>query len=237
MLLAGGCGKPMPTAEPPRLKAELVRDLFTAFGQRDYEQAAPKVARLRELHPESVYLAELAGAIRNNRIAVAAQERLDADDLDGAAAVVGEAIREHGRHEAMMAMQARLAELQDLKALVDTCVQPTGGVALARAAARLRTLASGDARLAPFLPMAEAQLRQARELQAWERRRAIDDLCSDIDGMLDNGDRDAFVLLAVLAAAEPGHRTLDAWQDFLAGTASALPRTYATTSTTKKSTP
>ncbi len=235
MLLPGGCGKAMPAAEPPRLKAELVRDLFTAFGQRDYEQAAPKVDRLRELQPESVYLAELAGAIRNNRIAVAAQERLDADDLNGAAAVVDKAIRDHGRHEAITTMQACLAELQDLKALVDVCVQPPSGVALARAAARLRTLASGDPRLAPFLPMAEAQLRQARELQAWERRRAVDDLCSDIDGMLDGGDRDAFVLLAVLAIADPEHHTLDAWQDFLAGTSSALPRTYPTPM--EKSTP
>ena len=83
--------------------------------------------------------------------------------------------------------------------------------------------------MAAFLPLAEAHLLAARSLQAWERRRAVDDLCSDIDLMLAAGDRDAFVMLAVLAAADPGHRTAQAWQEILAGTSSRVPRTYPPT--------
>jgi hypothetical protein len=204
----------------------LVRDLFTALDQRDYDLAAPKLARLREIHPESVFLAELEQAVSGNRITRRIQEDIDADDPAGAMAVVDEAIRTQGRHEDLLARQATVASLVELRGLVDTCLAPPNAVALARAAARLKTLAATDVRLAPILPAATAQLRRARELLAWERERAIDDLCSDLDLMIDRGDNDAFVLLAELAVADPSHPVLAAWQDFFAGKTGRLPRTY-----------
>jgi hypothetical protein len=224
---ATGCRKPAPPPAPPRIKTELVQSLFRGLDQHDYDLVEPKLARLREIHPESVYLAELERAVVGNRITRRIQEKVDADDPAGAMAVVAEALVAQGRHEDLLAQQATVASLVELRGLVDTCLAPPNAVALARAAARLKTLAATDARLASILPSANTQLIRARDLLAWERQRAIDDLCSDLDLMIDRGDNDAFAVLAVLAVADPGNPVLADWLDFFAGRTARLPRTYS----------
>lgn len=226
LLAMAACRKPMPEVEPPRVVTDLVQELFTALERRDYAAANPSIARLRDLQPSNVYLAELERVVSANQLVCQMQEKLDGEDPAGAAAVVAEAIRQQGRQDELLVLDAEMSRLLEFHALVATCLAPPQATALARAASRLKTMAAADPRLAAFAPIADRQLVRARDLLTWERHRAVEDLCSDLDLMLAASDPTAETLLAVLAVVDPGHPTLKAWRKSLAGNRCEPPFTY-----------
>jgi len=213
VLILPACGRRGQAPEPPRLGTELVRDLFRALEDRDYERARPKIARLRELHPARTYLGELDHAVATNLLMRRIQEQLDANRPAAAAELAAAAIRERGRLQELLELETQCAALQELQTLVQTCCEPPRAAVLARAAARLRMLAATKPEWAAFQPAAERQLARARQLSEREQRRAIEDLCADIEQAQRDGDSETVAYLhAVLEVAAPDHPLVQDWR-------------------------
>lgn len=228
LVFLAGCGRKKPS-DPPKSRSELVLEILELLKNKEHELAMKKVGRLREIDPTNVFLANLEIAERNNMIIVQAQEEVNKGDLVRALEKINEGIKKFGRHNDLLVAQQKLAVTARIDEILAVFKQPENSTQLKEAAIQLKEIGSKYQPVAPFVPIADAKIKQAEEMDKWETRRAIESLCSYIDMMIDANDPDTKLLFAVLEVADPYNTTLLNYLDYLKGNDNLSLKTYEDT--------
>lgn len=213
-LLFAGCGGETAPA-PPTIKQQLVLDTFTALERRDHIMAIKKIARLRELDPTNVFLANLEVLERNNSIIKKAQSKIDENDLKGALEVVSVGIRKYGHHDDLINVQKKLKIITRIEDLLNIFANPRDATQLNGAATQLKKIAEVYKPASIFIPLADKKLAEAAVMNEWENRRAVIDLISEIDDLQKAGDSDASLLYAILENVDPTNPVLLNYLEYL----------------------
>ena len=216
VLLLVGCGGES-APPPPSIKQQIVLDTFTALEQRDHLMAIKKIARLRELDPTNVFLANLEVLERNNSIIKKAQAKIDENNLKDALEIVSVGIRKYGRHDDLMNVQKKLKIITRIEDLLKVFADPRDSMQLTGAATQLTKIAEVYKPASIFLPLAKQKLAEAAVMNEWENRRAIIDLVSEIDDLQKAGDSDAPLLYAILENVDPTNPALLNYLEYLNG--------------------
>lgn len=228
-LIVSGCGKKA-APPPPKVRSDLVLSLYEAMDARRHEDALMKIARLREIAPSDVFLANLETRERNNAILMHAQKLIEIGDVKGACESVEEGVIKYGRHPELMKAKKKLDVANKINDILEVFKKPYDSDSLERNALTLRKLATNYKPAAIFLPVAAKEMEKAAELRVWEKKNAVDVLCSDIATLLNNKDEaqstNVEVLYAVLAIADPKNDVLKEYRDYISGKKSAAPSVY-----------
>lgn len=207
VLLASSCSQ-RKVPDPPRLRPELLLDIFTSMGREDHKAALNKILRLKEVDKTSIFLAELENLERNNMYLVEARGILEKGDIDGALEVLSGALKRLGAHETLAKAHAELLTLKEMSSLIDTINSPKSSAQLKESSARLGAIAESYPPAARFKPFVEAACRRAAQLELFERGRALFDLSSDADILFQAGSPEAGCLVSQLAVECPKHPAL-----------------------------
>ena len=213
-LIFAGCGRET-APPPPTLKQKIVLDTLTALEHRDHQLALKKIARLRELDPTNVFLANLEILERNNSIIKKAQEKIDDNNLNEALNVVTSGIRKYGRHDDLMNVEKKLKVITRIDELLKVFSDPRDSAQLNAAATQLIKIAEIYKPASMFLPLAKKKLAEAAVMNEWENRRAVIDLVSEIDTLQKAGDNDAALLYAILENVDPTNPALINYLEYL----------------------
>ena len=216
LFAAAGCGKQTPPT-PPVGRAETVLDVYTAVEARDYQAALKKIARLREIAPGDIFLANLEVLTRNNSVIRDAQVRIENDDLGGAQKVVDEGIRRYGMHDDLVKAQKKLKVVGRIREILSIFKAPRDSEQLSAAAEQLKKIGSVYEPAAIFVPIAEKKYLEAEKMNKWEIRRAVDGLVSEINELELENDTDAEVLYAVLEIQDSLNPVLINYLEYLNG--------------------
>lgn len=206
MLCSGCSGRKAP--EPPKLKSELLMEIYSAMDKGDHKSALNKVLRLREIDKNSVFLTELESIERNNMYLVEARRLLDAGDIDAASSLLDGAIKRHGQHDELLEAKASIASLAEISALIDSLKRPKSAASLKADAGKMLRLADSFKPAAVFTSLARAKIQEAAEIERFEGWMTLFDLSSDADILIQSGSPDAALLLAELAVASPSYPAL-----------------------------
>lgn len=219
-----GCGKARtPAPAPPRTRSQLVLELFSALEAGDHKTALSKTIRLRKLEPNNVFLHQLKSIEENNIIIENVQALLDKDELDKAIFEVDEAIKKLGSNNDLLTVKQELEKLTEIKEIFETFSKSQSSTELARTAARLKTIASDYKPAEILIPLANKKLELSRMMMSWGKKRAIDDLCSDLDIMLVERMPEAAGLFAILSIEKPEHPALKEYLDYIKGYSNKKP--------------
>ena len=213
-LIFTGCSKKT-APPPPTIKQQIVLDTLTALENRNHRIAIRKIARLRELDPNNVFLANLEVIERNNSIIKKVQEKIDENNLNEALNVVSAGIRKYGRHDDLMNVQKKLKIITRIEELLKVFAAPRDSAQLNGAAKQLIKIAEVYKPASMFLPLAKKKLAKAAVMNEWENRRAVIDLVSEIDILQKAGDSDAALLYAILENVDPTNPALLNYLEYL----------------------
>ena len=216
ILFLPGCGK-KDHPDPPMMRANIVLDTFTALENKEHKAALKKIARLREIDPGNVFLANLEILERNNSVLGDAQRKIDEEDIKGALDIVSEGIRKYGKHNDLVNAEKKLKVVVKIRELLEVFKSPHDSDQLRIAASQLKQIGAAYKPAAIFIPIADTQLKYAEKMHKWEMRRAVDGLCSDINTMQQENDPDVAILYAVLQIADPDNPVLLDYMDYLKG--------------------
>ncbi|NOY75464.1 MAG: hypothetical protein GXP32_06695 [Kiritimatiellaeota bacterium] len=193
--------------------------LYNAMEERRHEDALRKIARLREVAPSDVFLANLETLEKNNSILRSAQKLIDSGDLKGASEFVSEGIVKFGRHELMKA-KTELDVANQIDAILQVFKHPRDSEILEKNAKALKKIAMSHKPAEIFIQHADAGLRQAAVLRIWEKKCAVEGLCSQIASLLEDEDSDPSnieVLYAVLEVSDPDNKVLKDYRNYISG--------------------
>ena len=212
--LFAGCGKPIPPP-PPKSRSDLVLGILDAVKHKDYTLVLRKISRLRELEPTNVFLANLEISEQNNAIIVLAQEEINKGNLKGALEKIKDGIRKYGRHSDLMTAQKKLTVATRIKEILEIFKHPKNSAQLKQVATQLKMIGSKYKPAAPFIPVAEKKIAEAKQMNEWETKRAIESFCDYIGEMLKENDPDVHLLFAVLEVTDPLNPLLLNYLDYL----------------------
>ena len=219
-LLISGCGKKT-APPPPKVRSDLVLGLYDAMDARRHEDGIRKIARLREIAPSDVFLANLEKRERNNSILMVAQKMIDIGDIKGACEAVADGIIKYGRHPKLMTAKKKLDVANNINTILEVFKKPYDSDSLESNAVMLQKIASSYKPAEKFLPIAAKEMQKAARLRAWEKEKAIDGLCSQIATVLskneDVGSNNVEVLYAILEIADEENDVLLNYRDYIAG--------------------
>ena len=215
-LFLGGCGGDT-VPDPPESKQQIVLDTFTALEQRNHAVAMKKIARLRELEPTNVFLANLEVLERNNSIIKAAQAKIDENDLKGALEIVSTGIRKFGRHDDLMNVQKKLKIITRIEELLKVFRAPLDSDQLKAAATQLKKIGEVYKPASMFIQLSKQKLAEAEVMYNWEIQRAVIDLVSQIDDLQREDDSDVPLLYAILENVDPTNPVLLNYLEYLNG--------------------
>ena len=225
LLVFSGCGK-KPPPPPPKSRSELVLEVLDAVKHKNHTLALRKISRLRELEPTNVFLANLEILEQNNIIIVLAQKEINKKDLKSALGKINEGIKKPGRHDDLMTTQKKLAVADRIKEILEIFKHPKDSSQLMQAAVQLKTIGSKYKPAAPFVPIAELKIAEAKKMNEWETQRALESFCTYIDEMLIENDPDVNLLFAVLEVTDPLNHVLLNYLDYLQGNEDVSLMTY-----------
>ena len=228
-LLISGCGKKS-APPPPKVRSDLVLGLYDAMDARRHEDGIRKIARLREIAPSDVFLANLEKCERNNSILMVAQKLIDIGDIKGACEAVEDGIIKYGRHPELMNAKKKLNVTNKIQTILEMFKNPYDSDSLESNAVMLKEIASSYKPAKMFLPIAAKEMKKAAKLRAWEKKLAIDGLCSQIATLLskdENGDsNNVGILYAVLEIADKNNDVLLKYRDYIAGKGNSSLKVY-----------
>lgn len=219
LLFFAGCGK-KGAPPPPKVRSDLVLSLYTAMEERRYEDALRKVARLREIAPSDVFLANLETVERNNSILSRTQLLIDKGDLKAASEFVSDGIVKYGRHPELMAAKRKLDVANRIEAVLNVFKHPRDSMTLKKNALDLKKIASHYKPAEFFMPLALREIKKAGKLEVWERKCAVEGLCSQIATLLESDEADSgkvSVLYAVLEVADPDNEVVKKYREYISG--------------------
>jgi len=225
VLLCCGCSQKK-SPQAPKSRTGLVLEILKALEDHKHNIVLKKIERLRELDPTNVFLANLEILERNNVIIVQAQDQINKGDLHGALEKVKEGIQKYGRHKDLMIANQQLAVATRISELLDVFKKPRESKRLLEAALKLKEIGSRYKPAKIFLSLADDKITEAKAMNVWENKRAIDSFCSYIDTMLDKKDADVDILFAVLEVADPYNPTLLNYLDYMKGHDSLSLKTF-----------
>lgn len=219
-----GCGKTRtPAPPPPRTRSQLVLELFSALEAGNHKTALSKTIRLGKLEPNNVFLHRLKSIEDNNIVIENIQSLLDKDELDKAVSEIDEAIKRYGSNNDLVAVKQELEKVKEIKEILEIFSKHQSSAHLARTAARLKTIASNYKPAELFIPLANKNLDLSRMMMTWEKKRTIDDLCSDLDMMVVMQKPEAAGLFAILSIESPEHPAVKRYLDYLKGYSNKKP--------------
>ena len=199
------------------IRANIVLETFNALENREHKAALKKIARLREIDPNNVFLANLEILERNNSVLSEAQRKIDEDDIKGALDIVSEGIRKYGKQNDLVNAEKKLKVVVKIRELLEVFKAPHDADQLHIAASQLKQIGDTYKPASIFLSIADTQLKYAEKMHKWEMKRAVDGLCSDINTMQQENDPDVALLYAVLEIADPANPVLLDYLDYLKG--------------------
>lgn len=203
VLLSAGCGKRQEAPPPPLAKPDLVLDLFDALDKKDYKAAQNKIARLREIDKTSLYLAEMEITVRNNFYLTEAQNYIRKNDIGGAEALLSTAITRHGNHKIIVDAAKQIDNTKMLGLLIEACNSPRESSTLKDSALKLEALVPAFPDIKQLKTFAEAKLKIAADMAAFERERSFFSISSDAYTLSSDNSPVASSVIAECAAERP----------------------------------
>ena len=122
------CSKPAP--EPPRVRTELILEIFDSLQRKDYKNALAKIERLKELDPTNVFLSEFEHIERANIRIQEAEQALLRNNRKQAEEAIQDAIRVIGPLPPLLTAAKEIAALAELEVLAEQIAAPTTSASL-----------------------------------------------------------------------------------------------------------
>ena len=122
------CSKPAP--EPPRVRTELILEIFDSLQRKDYKNALAKIERLKELDPTNVFLSEFEHIERANIRIQEAEQALLRNNRKQAEEAIQDAIRVIGPLPPLLTAANEIAALAELEVLAEQIAAPTTSASL-----------------------------------------------------------------------------------------------------------
>lgn len=213
-LLFCGCGK-KEAPPPPRVKSQLVLELFNALDNNDYQAALNKTIRLKEIDQGDLFLSKLENIEEINLVISKVQKHVDNDNLDKAINEIDTAIPRLGHQTILEETRKELITLKKITILLKMINNPETSLQLAKNALKLKKITETYKPAGIFTPLIDEKIELAREMNRWENDRAIFGVCSDINNLMINEETGILVLLAELSVEEPDHPLVKSYLSFL----------------------
>lgn len=141
LLSAASCGRKAPPS-PPKMKLELVLDIFDSLKRSDHKAVIAKIERLKAIDPTDVFLSEFEGIERANLLLGKAQDALMRNDRKLAEESVNEALRQVGNVPNLVQASADIRNLAEMERLAELIVNPLNSAALQEDISEFRTIAA-----------------------------------------------------------------------------------------------
>jgi hypothetical protein len=219
VLFSAGCGKKT-APPPPKVRSDLVLSLYDSMRNRRHDDALRKIERLREIAPSDVFLANLETLEKNNAILTHTQLLIDKGDLKAASEFVSDGIIKYGRHPELMAAKRKLDVANQINAILKVFRHPRDAKTLKKNALLLRKIASTYKPAGFFAPLASQEMKEAAKLDEWEKKCAVEGLCSQIASLLESDDVDSDnlgALYAVLDVADHDNEVVKEYREYISG--------------------
>ena len=173
-----GCGKPAP--EPPRVRTELVLEIFDSLQRKDHKNALAKIERLKELDPTNVFLSEFEHIERANIRIQEAEEALLRNDRKRAELAIQDAIRVIGPLQPLVSAANEITQLAELEILAEKIANPTTSAALEQSLAEFNRKISKFQTNAKFREFAQKRIPVVKQLKEREDQITLNDLTLDM---------------------------------------------------------
>ena len=181
-----GCSKPAP--EPPRVRTELVLEIFGSLQRKDHRNALAKIERLKQLDPTNVFLSEFEHIERANIRIQEAEQALLRNDRKRAELAIQDAIRVIGPLPPLVSAANEISMLADLEVLAEKIASPATSAALEKDLAEFHQKIGKFKANAKFREFAAKRIPVVRKLKEREDKITLNDLALDMR-LCGNGEK------------------------------------------------
>jgi len=166
------CSKPAP--EVPMERSRVLLRLFSNLDRQENDEALQNIETYRNLDPTNLFLSDFEHIVRANGVIKSAKEKLDAGDLEGAAAVLDAYCLKYGDvSQPVTDAKTHVDLLLEAQRLNDKLLAAEFSEDLRAAAVGLDAFAKENATFFPNLPAyAAAKIKEADALAAVEKADA-----------------------------------------------------------------
>ena len=193
------CSKPAP--ETPMERSRVLLRLFGSLDRGANEEALGHIDTYRNLDPTNMFLSDFEHIVRANGVIASARAKLDAGDLDGAAADLDAYCLKYGDvSKPITEAKAKVDLLLEARNLNRKLLAAEFSEDIRTAANELETFARNNAALFPGLTAyAEAKIKEADALAVVEKADACVFLFQDaLDAATEGRKTEAAALIALL---------------------------------------
>ena len=172
------CSKPAP--EPPRVRTELVLEIFDSLQRRDHKNTLAKIERLKELDPTNVFLSEFEHIERANIRIQEAENALLRNDRKRAEQAIQDAIRVIGPMPPLVAAANEISALADLEILAEKIAAPLTSAGLEKDLAEFNRKISRFKTNPKLREFAQKRIPVVKQLREREDKITLNDLAIDM---------------------------------------------------------
>ena len=172
------CGKPAP--EPPRVRTELILEIFDSLQRKDHKNALAKIERLKQLDPTNVFLSEFEHIERANIRIQEAEQALLRNDRKQAELAIRDAIRVIGPLPPLVAAANEIAALEELEVLAEKIAAPSTSAELRQNLDRFNAGIRKFPQNPVFAEFSKKRLPVLRKLKEREDQITLNDLALDM---------------------------------------------------------
>ena len=172
------CSKPAP--EPPRVRTELILEIFDSLQRRDHKNTLAKIERLKELDPTNVFLSEFEHIERANIRIQEAENALLRNDRKRAEQAIQDAIRVIGPMPPLVTAANEISALADLEILAEKIAAPLTSAGLEKDLAEFNRKISRFKTNPKLREFAQKRIPVVKQLREREDKITLNDLAIDM---------------------------------------------------------
>lgn len=177
-VLFSSCGKSAP--EPPRMRTELVLEIFDSLQRKDHKNTLAKIERLKELDKTNVFLSEFEHIERANIRLLEAEQALLKNDRKKAEQAIKDAIHVIGPLPPLVSAANEIAVLTELETLAERIASPTTSAGLKKDLEAFNAGAKKFKANPKFQEFARKRAGIIKKLREREDKITLNDLTADI---------------------------------------------------------
>ena len=209
------CSKPAP--ETPMERSRVLLRLFGDLDRKDNAEALKSIETYHNLEPTDPFLPELEHVVRANNVIAAAKTKLDAGDVEGAAADLDAYCRKYGNiNNSVTDAKARVDLLVEAQRLNGKMLAAEFSDDIRAAAVDMEKFGKANARLFPKLSAhADAKIKEADRRAVVEKDEACAALLLDAMDAAAAGRKAEAAALATILELNADAAQLDGFKTWL----------------------